>query len=105
MLEFATTEGARTLGLDRKVGSLTPGKRADIILIDLDALDLVPVTTNPVGTALLLGQPSNVSWVFVDGKVRKRDGKLVGVNVDRVRRSAQQSHDYLVRTAGLGTRK
>jgi 5-methylthioadenosine/S-adenosylhomocysteine deaminase len=50
---------------------------------------------------VLVGHPGQVKWVLVDGKVRKRDGKLVGVDVGRLQKLAQASHDYLIETAKL----
>jgi cytosine/adenosine deaminase-related metal-dependent hydrolase len=101
ILEFATIEGARATGLDRKVGSLTPGKRADIVLIDRNDLAMIPHTGDPAASVVLQAQPSHVSWVLVDGKVRKRNGRLVDVDVARLQRLAQSSHDYLLQAAKL----
>ena len=101
VLEFATIEGARTLGLDRKTGSLTPGKQADVILLDLDALNVMPVN-DPVSSAVLICNPSNVSWVFVDGQVKKREGKLVGLDVERAKRLMTESHAFLTRGLDQG---
>jgi 5-methylthioadenosine/S-adenosylhomocysteine deaminase len=102
VLEFATVQGARATGLDRKVGTITPEKRADVILIDLDDVALIPMIKDPVGTAVLIAHPGDVSWVFVDGKIRKREGKLVGANIENVRKRAQSSYEYLYAKAGLG---
>jgi 5-methylthioadenosine/S-adenosylhomocysteine deaminase len=95
VLEFATIEGARTIGLDHKVGTLSVGKRADIILVDLDDLSLIPAT-DPIATLVLRAQASNVSWVLVDGKVRKRDGKLVDIDLARIRELVGESHRYIM---------
>jgi 5-methylthioadenosine/S-adenosylhomocysteine deaminase len=102
MLDFATVQGARATGLDRKVGTITPGKRADVILIDLDDVALIPMIKDPVGTAVLIAHPGNVSWVFVDGQIRKREGKLVGANIDSIRKRTQSSYEYLYTKGGLG---
>jgi 5-methylthioadenosine/S-adenosylhomocysteine deaminase len=95
VLEFATIQGARTVGLDHKVGTLSLGKRADIILVDLDDLSLIPAT-DPVATLVLRAQPANVSWVLVDGRVRKRDGKLVDIDLARIRELVRESHGYIM---------
>jgi 5-methylthioadenosine/S-adenosylhomocysteine deaminase len=95
VLEFATIEGAHTVGLDHKVGTLSVGKRADVILVDLDDLSLIPAT-DPVATLVLRAQPANVSWALVDGKVRKRDGKLVDVDLSRIRGLVADSHRYIM---------
>src|SRR6201999_668753 len=94
VLEFATLEGARTTGLHDKVGTLTPGKRADIVLVDLDDISLIPAA-DPVATVVLRAHSGNISDVFVDGRARKRDGKLVDVDLARVRALVDQSHAYL----------
>jgi 5-methylthioadenosine/S-adenosylhomocysteine deaminase len=107
VLEFATIEGARATGLDRKTGTLSVGKRADIIVVDLDDIALIP-NTDPVASFVLRAQPANVSWVLVDGKVKKRAGKLVGVDYARIHALVQESHAYLMglfNSAGLDIRK
>ena len=60
--------------------------------------------TDPIATVVLRAQPANVSWVFVDGQVRKQAGKLVGVDLARMRRLVQDSHTYilgLINSAGF----
>ena len=98
VMSFATLDGARTLGLEAKTGSLTPGKRADVIAIDLTDIKLIPVNGDPVATGLLHGRTSDVSWVLVDGKVKKRNGKLTA-DLKHVRKIARESHDYLTERA------
>lgn len=100
VLEFATIEGARATGLEDKIGTLTPGKRADIIMVDLDDISTIP-RTNPVATVVMVAGPHHVRWVIVDGEVRKRDGRLVDADLDRVRELAQASYSYLAKSAGL----
>jgi 5-methylthioadenosine/S-adenosylhomocysteine deaminase len=96
ILELATIDGARTLGLERKTGSLTPGKRADIIMINLDDLNVMPAN-DPVSSAVTICNPSNVSWVLIDGTIKKRDGKLVGVDLERAKQLLNDSHAHLTR--------
>jgi 5-methylthioadenosine/S-adenosylhomocysteine deaminase len=98
VVEFATVEGARACGMDDKVGSLSPGKQGDVILIDTDTLSLTPMN-NPWGALVYAAHPGNVDTVVVAGKVVKRDGKLVGVDVDRVKRLAVETRDYLLEQA------
>jgi 5-methylthioadenosine/S-adenosylhomocysteine deaminase len=107
ILEFATLQGARATGLDSKVGTLTPGKRADIILVDLDDIGLIP-SADPVASVVLRAHAGNVSWVFIDGKAKKRDGKLVDVDLADLRKLVDSSHDYLLglaREAGVDIRR
>jgi 5-methylthioadenosine/S-adenosylhomocysteine deaminase len=94
MLEMATINGARVAGLDARTGSLTPGKRADVVLIDARALNVAPVI-DPVAAVTLCADVSNVETVMVDGQIRKRDGKLVG-DVDRARNLVEAARDYLL---------
>ncbi len=74
-LEWATIEGARALGLERRIGSLTPGKAADLILIDGSHINLFPVH-DPVESIVFHANPSNVDTVMVGGRIVKRGGKL-----------------------------
>ena len=99
VIEFATIEGAKDTGLERKVGTLTPGKEADIILLRMDQINVMPVN-NVYGAVVLAMDTSNVDTVIIGGKIMKRQGKLVGVDLDRIRRQAQQSRDFLVAKAG-----
>jgi 5-methylthioadenosine/S-adenosylhomocysteine deaminase len=98
VLEFATIEGARACGLEDRIGSLTPGKRADVILIRADTLGMTPLN-NPAGAVVYNAHPGLVDTVLVDGKIVKRAGELVGVDVARVRRLAIESRDDILRRA------
>jgi len=100
VLGFATIEGARSIGVDAQTGSLTPGKEADVVLLRADALGLTPLN-NPVGAVVLAAHPGLVDSVFVAGRVLKRDGALVGVDAERVRRLATESRDRLFEKAGV----
>ena len=84
VLEFATVEGARANGLEKKVGSLTPGKEADIILLRHDQLNVMPMN-NAVGAVVTSMGPQNVDTVLIAGKVMKRNGKLVGIDMNAAR--------------------
>jgi 5-methylthioadenosine/S-adenosylhomocysteine deaminase len=98
VLEFATIEGARACGLDHKIGSITPGKRADIVLIRADTFGMTPMN-NPVGSVIYNAHPGLVDTVLVDGEAVKRDGSFVGVDVRRVRDLAIASRDDILRRA------
>jgi 5-methylthioadenosine/S-adenosylhomocysteine deaminase len=97
MLEMATRNGAHVAGLEDRTGSLTPGKKADVVVIDATALNVAPVI-DPVAAVTLCADVSNVDTVIIDGKVRKRDGKLLA-DVDQARRQVQASSEYLVEEA------
>jgi len=100
VLEFATIDGARTVGLAHKTGSLTPGKEADIILLRTDRLNMVPLN-DPVGAVVVGADTSNVDSVFIAGRAMKRKGQLLNVDLDRARRLAVEARDYVVARAGF----
>jgi 5-methylthioadenosine/S-adenosylhomocysteine deaminase len=98
VLEFATIEGARCALIDRKVGTLTPGKEADIVMLAADRLNVWPLNNAP-GVVVNLMNPGNVETVFIAGKVKKWRGNLVGVDTARVLRLAQAARDAVLRRA------
>ena len=100
VLEFATVEGARANGLERKVGTLTPGKDADIILLRTDRLNVMPMN-NAVGAVVTSMGPQNVDTVLIAGKVMKRNGALVGVDFERLARLGDAARDRLYANAGV----
>ena len=100
VVEFATIEGAKDNALEKKVGTLTPGKEADIIMLRTDQINVMPVN-NAYGAVVLSMDTSNVDSVFISGKLMKSQGKLVGVDMVRVTRLLNQSRDYLVAKTGL----
>jgi 5-methylthioadenosine/S-adenosylhomocysteine deaminase len=97
MLEMATVNGAHVAGLESRTGSLTPGKKADVVLLDARMLNLAPVI-DPVAAVTLCADVSNVDTVIVDGVVRKRDGKLLA-DVASARRLVDESRDFLLDAA------
>jgi cytosine/adenosine deaminase-related metal-dependent hydrolase len=99
VVEFATIAGARANQLDRKVGTLTPGKDADIVMLRTDAINVMPLN-NAFGALVLAMDTSNVDTVFIAGKVVKQGGRLVGVDLDRIRRDAERSRDYVAGKSG-----
>ncbi len=94
MLQLATVNGAHVAGLEDRTGSLTPGKKADIVLIDATQLNLAPVI-DPVTAVTLGADVSNVDTVMVDGVVRKKGGKLLA-DVGAARAGVEAARDYLV---------
>ncbi|WP_129669469.1 amidohydrolase family protein [Phytoactinopolyspora endophytica] len=97
MLEMATINGAHVAGLEDRTGSLTPGKRADVVVIDARSINVAPVI-DPVAAVVLCADVSNVETVIVDGVIRKRDGVLVG-DVARARGLVESSRDHLAGAA------
>lgn len=100
VIRFATIQGARDLKLDRKVGSVTPGNEADIILLDATAINVAPLNHVP-GAVVTLVERSNVETVIVAGKVRKWQGLLLDVDLPKLRAELEASRDYLFKAAGV----
>src|SRR5258708_14862157 len=82
LLEFATIEGARCANLDSKVGTLAPGKEADILLLAADRLNIWPLNNAP-GVVVNQMNPGNVDTVFIAGKIKKWRGNLLGADRPR----------------------
>ena len=100
VLEFATVDGARACGLEEKVGSLTPGKQGDIVLLKVDAINTAPVV-DPIGSVVIFSDTSNVDSVFVAGKAVKRNGQLVGHDLNGVFRKLDESRNHILGEGGL----
>ena len=81
VLRYATMNGAKALQLDKKTGSLTPGKEADIIILDATRINVAPLNQVP-GAVVSLMDRTNVETVIVAGKVRKWKGRLLDVDLD-----------------------
>src|SRR6187455_1199301 len=81
VLEFATIDGANACALGDKTGSLTVGKQADIVLLQTRAINTAPIL-DPAATVVTFADTSNIDSVFVAGRAVKRNGKLIGVDLD-----------------------
>ncbi|MFK0287100.1 amidohydrolase family protein [Streptomyces sp. NPDC090499] len=100
LLASATVDAARSCGLDARTGSITPGKDADIVLLRADDLTVFPVT-DPVATIVSAGHPGLVDTVLVAGRVVKRDGVLVNVDLTALRARLGASRDRIAAAAGI----
>jgi 5-methylthioadenosine/S-adenosylhomocysteine deaminase len=100
VLRYATINGAKHLRLDGKTGTLTPGKEADILILDAEAINVAPLNQVP-GAVVSLMERTNVETVIVAGKVRKRKGRLLDVNIPHLRRQLENSRDYIFAKAGV----
>jgi cytosine/adenosine deaminase-related metal-dependent hydrolase len=96
-LELATIGGASALGLDSEIGTLTPGKAADLIVIRTDGLNHAP-PADPVAAVLLHARTTDIDTVVVGGRVVKRDGRLLA-NVGAARRLIEDSRGRVVGAA------
>ena len=99
-LAWATVNGAKMVGLDRRIGSLTPGKQADIVLLRADDLNLLPVV-DPVRSIVLHAGIANIDTVLVAGRVVKRGGKLLYRDLPRRKAELAESSHRIVAGAGL----
>ena len=99
VLAMSTIQGARANGVDGQVGSLTPGKRADLVLMSTQALNCTPLN-NAIGTVVHAGSPGNVDSVFIDGIAHKFAGSLIGVDVAALRERAIESRDSVLAKSG-----
>jgi cytosine/adenosine deaminase-related metal-dependent hydrolase len=94
VLRYATVNGAKALKLDSKTGSLTPGKEADIIMLDATAINVAPLNQVP-GAVVSLMDRTNVENVIVAGKIRKWKGKLLDVDLPKLRGQLEASRDAI----------
>ena len=99
VLTCATVNGAACAGLSDKIGTLAPGKEADIVMIRTDAINLYP-SNNALGTVVAAADRSNIDTVIIGGVIRKQHGKLVGVDMARFKKMADESRAYLFGKVG-----
>jgi 5-methylthioadenosine/S-adenosylhomocysteine deaminase len=98
-IEMATINGARALGLEAVTGSLTPGKRADLIMLNTRDLNIAPVV-DLESTIVRSATPANIDTVMIDGRILKRHRELVAFDVARVVQEAEQSSREVRARAG-----
>jgi cytosine/adenosine deaminase-related metal-dependent hydrolase len=94
LVQLATLDGAVDLGIADKTGSLTPGKRADIILVRTTDINMSPAG-DPYEALVSRGQPNNIDTVIVDGRILRRSNKFTTLDHPKVLREAQQAADAL----------
>jgi|PersoiStandDraft_1058852.scaffolds.fasta_scaffold06472_1 5-methylthioadenosine/S-adenosylhomocysteine deaminase len=99
VLELGTIEGARSMGIADKVGSLKAGKRADLVMVSTRDVNL-GVFGDPAHMLVTAAQPANVDTVMVDGRILKRGGKLVAMNVKQIAEQAGAASAALRKRAG-----
>ena len=95
VVEWATGGGARALGLDGVVGSLEPGKKADVVLIKNDDSPAMFPLVNPYGHVAFQAQRGDVHTVLVDGRRGEARGRLVGIDLAAARREVESTVEYL----------
>jgi cytosine/adenosine deaminase-related metal-dependent hydrolase len=97
-IRYATSDGARAIGLGEVTGSIEPGKQADIVVLRADRPNIAPVN-DPIGAVVWGMDTSNVDWVFAAGQVLMRDGVLEG-DVTGARALAVEARQRVVAAAG-----
>jgi cytosine/adenosine deaminase-related metal-dependent hydrolase len=90
LVQLATLDGAIDLGIADRTGSLTPGKRADIILVRTSDINMTPVG-DPYEALVSLGQPRNIDTVIVDGRILRQAGKFTALDHAQAVREAQEA--------------
>ena len=99
-LKIATLDGATSLGLGDITGSLTPGKRADVVLVRLDQLNTAP-SVDPAVALVHSASPANVDTVIVDGRVLVRAGEMISADRAAVVAEAEERLAALTERAGF----
>jgi 5-methylthioadenosine/S-adenosylhomocysteine deaminase len=101
VLRLATIDGARAMGLDREIGSLEAGKRADVIVLRLDGVHSTPRPADVVSALVYSAQPADVQTAMVDGQLLMRDRELLTMNEQLVIADANHEASHLWERAGL----
>jgi cytosine/adenosine deaminase-related metal-dependent hydrolase len=100
VLDFATLQGARTNGLAGVTGSLTPGKKADLLVIQAEDLNNMPLN-DPTGTVVLGSDARNISAVLINGEPRKWHGQVLDVDLPALRSQVHASREYVLNTPAV----
>ncbi|WP_328609007.1 amidohydrolase family protein [Amycolatopsis sp. NBC_00345] len=95
VVEWATRGGARALGRDSEIGSVEVGKKADLVLVRNDNSPAMTPILHPHGHIVMQAQRADVDTVLVDGRIVKRDHRLVGVDLASARRAVNATVDHL----------
>ena len=88
-IKMATINGAKALGLDSEIGSIEKNKKADLVAIDLSAIENQPLY-NPISTLVYSSSRTDVSYVWIDGKIKLKDKKLVNIDEERIIQMAKK---------------
>ncbi len=100
VLEMATINGARALGLEQEIGSLEVGKKADLVVIDLNRLHTTP-SPNPISALVYAATGGEVDLVMVDGQILVERGELLTMDEEEIMAQARQNASELYRRAGI----
>jgi cytosine/adenosine deaminase-related metal-dependent hydrolase len=94
-LEWATINGAKMVGLDHRIGSLAPGKQADILVLRAGDLNIAPAR-DPIAAAVMHGSITNVDTVLIAGRVMKRNGRLLYPRVEERQQALAASGERIL---------
>jgi cytosine/adenosine deaminase-related metal-dependent hydrolase len=100
VLNFATQGGSRAAWMSDQIGSITPGKKADVILLRTDVYGMQPLNY-PAGAVVESGNPNLVDTIFVDGELVKRHGNLLNHDFAKIRQAAEEARDRVLSRAGV----
>ncbi|MGA5301141.1 amidohydrolase family protein [Nucisporomicrobium flavum] len=100
VVDWATRGGSKALGLDSVVGSLEPGKKADVVLLKNDHSPVMTPILHPYGHVAFQAQRGDVDTVVINGRIVKRDGRLVGVDLAAARTAVERTIEHLRSTMG-----
>ncbi|MEV4526926.1 amidohydrolase family protein [Streptosporangium sp. NPDC049304] len=104
VLDFATLQGARSIGLGDVTGSLTPGKQADVLVVRAEDLNNMPLN-DPIGTLVLGSDARNIDAVLIAGQVRKWAGNVLDVDLAALREDVRASRDCVLNASGHADRR
>jgi 5-methylthioadenosine/S-adenosylhomocysteine deaminase len=100
VVDWGTRGGAKALGMDGLIGSLEPGKKADVVLVKNDDSPVMFPILHPYGHVAFQTQRADVHTVLVNGRVVKQDGKLVGIDLARARQAVEETVEFAAGTLG-----
>jgi cytosine/adenosine deaminase-related metal-dependent hydrolase len=94
VVNFTTMGGAKALGMEDIIGSITPGKKADLVLLKNDRSPAMTPIVHPYGHVVYQAGRGDVHTVVIDGKVVKHAGELLGADLDKARRAVAETVEY-----------
>lgn len=100
-LRIATIEGAKTLGLEKEIGTLEIGKRADVVVVKLDDLHSTPGSSDPISALVYSAQTSDVQSVVIDGQVVMRGRELLTLDEASIVQDANRQRSELMKRASI----
>jgi 5-methylthioadenosine/S-adenosylhomocysteine deaminase len=100
VVDWATRGGAKALGMDDRIGSVEAGKKADVVLVKNEHSPVMFPVLHPYGHVAFQAQRADVHTVIVNGRVVKRDGRLVGIDLAHARRAVEETLEYASSTLG-----